>query len=103
MNRPTDTSIADDERRTPFHLLDLEFAGAMCETWAEGLKGDRRPNNWKKLPWDRTIHDKYVGAIMRHLREYLSTTDPERRRQAMAAIGCNANILWYYSDRKIEQ
>jgi hypothetical protein len=35
--------------KTPFHLLDLDFAAAMCENWQEGLKDGRVENGWKKL------------------------------------------------------
>jgi hypothetical protein len=76
--------------KTPFHLLDLSFAAAMCRCFEEGIKDGRKANDWKELPKDQETFDKYKAKILRHLKELEDTNDPKHA----AAIACCANILW---------
>jgi hypothetical protein len=81
--------------KTPFHHADLGFLAAMCETFAAGVKHDRAPGDWKRLPWPAS-REEYVAKVLRHLRDYTEATTPEERAAHAAAIGCNANILWHH-------
>jgi hypothetical protein len=83
--------------KTPFHLLDLGFAAAMCRNWEAGIKEGRTANDWETLPRTNETRERYAAKIMRHLHEYV-----EQRGVAaehLAAIACNANILWHIEGR----
>jgi hypothetical protein len=83
--------------KTPFHLLDLGFCAAMCRNWEAGIKDGRKANDWETLPQTNETRERYAAKIMRHLHEYV-----EQRGVAaehLAAIACNANILWHIAGR----
>jgi hypothetical protein len=83
--------------KTPFHLLDLGFCAAMCRNWEAGIKEGRTANDWETLPQTNETRDRYAAKVLRHLHEYV-----EQRGVAaehLAAIACNANILWHVEGR----
>jgi hypothetical protein len=83
--------------KTPFELLDLGFCAAMCRNWEAGIKEGRTANDWETLPRTNETREQYAAKIMRHLHEYV-----EQRGVAvehLAAIACNANILWHVEGR----
>jgi hypothetical protein len=83
--------------KTPFELLDLGFCAAMCRNWEAGIKDGRVANGWETLPRTNETRDRYVAKILRHLQRYV-----EQRGVAvehLAAIACNANILWHIEGR----
>jgi hypothetical protein len=65
----------------------------MCENWQSGIKNDRTANDWKKYKITQPNIDVYEGALMRHLHGAKKTSGKERQKH-LAAIACNANILW---------
>lgn len=77
--------------KTRFELLDLDFAAAMCNNFEEGIKGNRMPNGWKNMKPTPETMMRYRAKILRHLHNYGTTGNP----QDLAAIACNANILWH--------
>jgi hypothetical protein len=83
--------------KVPFHLLDLGFCAAMCRNWEAGIKEGRTANDWETLPRTNETRERYAAKIMRHLHGYV-----EQRGVAaehLAAIACNANILWHIEGR----
>ena len=85
--------------KTPFELLDLGFAAAMCRSWADGVKHGRTANDWQYLPRTEETRDQYVAKVLRHLQAYVETSDRGARCEHAAAIACDANILWHLSGR----
>lgn len=80
--------------KTPFHLVDLDFVAAMCNVYRAGLTTPgREPNGWKLLAWDDEHREEYVSKILRHLHAFTQTGS----REDLAAIACNANILWHHA------
>ena len=84
--------------KTPFELLDLDFAAAMCENFAAGVAQDpdREPNGWQTMDWDSPTESLYEAKILRHLHEWRRTRDPRH----LAAIACDANIIWTHAEKK---
>ena len=95
--RGCEKAAAEAEGKTRFELLDLDFAAALCDKDAAGVRGERIPNGWKKMEWTPEMEALYVAKVLRHLRGFVRATSPEEKRQEAAAIGCNANILHYHS------
>jgi hypothetical protein len=92
--------LLEDSNKTPFHLLDLDFCAAMCENFQEGLTGDRVENGWKSLKSTTENLNKYEGALMRHFHLAKKAVLSEDRKKHLAAIACNANILWSMEGNK---
>jgi len=78
-------------KKTRFDLLDLNFAAAMCDNMEDGLKDDRTVNGWKGMDWNVDLLEAYEAKILRHLHAWQTTGDV----QHLAAIACNANIIWH--------
>jgi len=85
--------------KTPFHLLDLDFAVDMCVNYAEGVKDGRKENGWKDMKWTPEIEAEYKAKILRHLHGFEKTHDVKN----LAAIACNANIISYHTKKQREQ
>lgn len=86
--------------KTRFELLDLGFAAEMCGNWEKGVKGNRLPNDWESIEQTSENKDKYVAKILRHLQGYVESESPAEMTQHLAAIACNANILWHLEGRR---
>ena len=76
--------------KTRFDLLDLDFAAAMADTFAEGVKDGRTAGDWKNHPKTAETRDRYRAKILRHLHEFTNGGG----RDHLAAIACDACILW---------
>ena len=88
-----------DVGKTPFAFLDFSFLAAMAECWSNGLQGTDEPFSWMRLlPWTADKENSYLSALMRHLALYRRTRDPKH----LAAVACNANILWHYARKSTE-
>ncbi len=85
--------------KTPFQLLDLGFAAAMCRNWEAGIKHGRTADDWQFLKDTDETKSTYVAKILRHLRAYIETEDSAAQCGHAAAIACNANILWHIAGR----
>jgi hypothetical protein len=94
------TLVQQPEPKTPFELLDLGFAAAMCHSWQLGVKHGRTANDWQHLPRTDGTRDRYVAKILRHLQAYVEAGDDRAVRcEHAAAIACDANILWHVEGR----
>ena len=89
--------VCDIDPRTPAPvLIDLNFVAAMEKCFAAGNKNDRKPNDWRDMPYTKNTHDVYLSKILRHAASsYSGTFSGETKRQHLAAVACNANILWH--------
>jgi hypothetical protein len=87
------------ETKTPFELLDLGFAAAMCRNWEAGVKHGRTANDWETLPRTAETRDRYVAKVLRHLQAYVEAEGDGERCEHAAALACNANILWHVAGR----
>jgi hypothetical protein len=77
-------------------LLDADFLQAMEKCFAAGNKNGRKPNDWKDREYTKNLHDVYLSKIMRHAASsYSGTFTGETKREHLAAVACNANILWH--------
>lgn len=87
-------------KKIPFELADLDFIGEMCKNFEAGLKDGRKPNDWKNIEPTPLNLNTHTGKIMRHLHN-VSTMDleVEDARRDLAAIACNANILYRMAER----
>jgi hypothetical protein len=89
----TDTEESE-ERDPPMSLIDLRFMGAMATCFKGGIKDGRKAFDWMLIKPDTENAQKYRGKILRHLLDAALTEDMPRAMQHMAAIACDANILW---------
>ena len=92
------TQNEQQEQKIPFHLLDLDFCAAMCENWQAGVKNGRQLNDWYFLKGEENKR-KYESKILRHLHGAKKTFGEDRKKH-LAAIACNANILWSMESKK---
>ncbi len=88
-----DTAMKDGKLQ--MELVDLDFVADMSLQLMGGLKGDRQPDDWKKLDPVKYL-PKYRGAVLRHLRAAHTpgATDPETGASHWAAVAVNAMICW---------
>lgn len=79
--------------------VDVDFMGAMDENWREGAdRPGRSPNDWKDIPWDEEQEQIYTHKLLRHFAQSRNLEmSTKQRRKHLAAVACNANILWYHS------
>lgn len=93
----------EPEHKTPFELLDLDFAAAMCGCWQAGIKDGRRANGWKNMEWTPDTEQEYKAKILRHLQAYFNADSPKEAQQHAVAIACDANILWFHEEGKNDE
>ena len=75
--------------KTQYSLLDPKFLKAMADNMAEGIKGDRKADDWKELDWkDPEVRRQYKDALLRHVLE----------DENWAAVACNAMFLWSWGE-----
>jgi len=79
--------------KTPFHLLDFDFLAAMAENMRKGLTEGREEHDWYKIEPTQKNIEEYFSAAMRHLMKGVPGRGGER--EALAAVACNAMIMWY--------
>lgn len=84
-----------------FELFDFDFAAAMCDNWAEGIKDGRQANDWQTMEWDKETRAKYLGKTLRHMYQCINATNPGEAKKHAAAVACNANILWRRESEKV--
>ena len=80
----------ETDHKPPMELLDLDFAAAMADVFGAGVKDGRAAGDWRGHPQTDETRDKYRAKILRHLREYTNGNG----REHLAAIACDACILW---------
>jgi hypothetical protein len=74
------------------------WLASIADNWARGIKGDRVAFNWMSMHWDTDVEDKYLAKALRHLAQADMAVNAENRIKHLAALFCNANILWRRCD-----
>lgn len=72
-------------------LVDAGFIMAMAEVLEAGLKGARKREDWQRIPRPQAL-EECRDALLRHA----FGQGPEDERQHLAAVACNAMILWWH-------
>jgi hypothetical protein len=49
------------------------------------------------MAWTKQMEGLYTAKILRHLKAFYAETDHSARLQHMAAIACDANIVWHHT------
>ena len=94
---PDPKANIDGVKKAPMHLADLKYLTAMCNSFEDGLRGDRAANGWKDLKWTIATEAEYIAKVLRHLHAYSCADTEQEKRIHAAAIGCNGNILWHHA------
>lgn len=78
-------------------LVDDEFTDAMHQEFYKGANKDGRAYfDWKRLKWDSDKELLYIAKLLGHVAIGIRAGDYQTRRRHLAAVACNANILWYH-------
>ena len=69
----------------------------MAKCFYAGIKGNRKAHDWQDIPNTIENRDKYLSKIVRHASKgyYSDPTKLNEQRKHLAAVACNANILWH--------
>lgn len=76
------------------HLSVGHFLSAISANWASGLKDGRKAFDWMMMNWNMYVEGLYVAKTMRHLIQADTSQTPDLINKHLAALFCNANILW---------
>jgi hypothetical protein len=74
------------------------FADAVDECFARGVKGGRKAGDWKHIEPTEVNYSLYQEKVRSHLTRFDITGDPAH----LAAVACNAEILWEMAFREGE-
>lgn len=88
--------LFNDENET---LIDIKFVEAMERCFKAGIKEDRKANDWKEIALTDENIKKYFAKINRHAARAFLCDSYENGMPHLAAIACNANILWHMFNR----
>lgn len=67
---------------------------AIADNWLLGIKGDRKAFDWHTMHWDDGTETLYIAKTVRHLVQADMALTLEDKIKHLAALFCNANILW---------
>jgi hypothetical protein len=70
------------------------FLNSIADNWLEGIKDEREAFDWQKMEWTEAIELAYIAKTMRHFVQVDMVVTLDERVQHLAALFCNANILW---------
>lgn len=77
--------------------LDERFLDAMADCFYRGVrKNGRAFNDWKTRKWDNNLKLLYTSKLIGHVAKGIRAATAEERRKHLAAVACNANILWHH-------
>lgn len=78
--------------------VDDDFIDAMADNFYNGVLQNtgRQHYDWKKLKWDHKWQLLYTSKLIGHLAAANRAESAEDRKMHLAAVACNANILWYH-------
>lgn len=71
---------------------------AIADNWMEGIKGSRKAFDWRTMPWDNSVEEAYLAKTLRHLVQSDMALTLDDKIKHLAALFCNANILWRRCD-----
>lgn len=79
-------------------LVDYDFLHAMDTCLVDGaMKPNRTLGDWKKRKWSLEQNALYAAKILGHLARAMRAGNTDDARRHIAAIACNAWILWYHA------
>lgn len=92
-------------RKTPYHLIPLQFVAAMSEVMQAGL--DEHPEyasgEWLEAV-DDTFYEEHYSALLRHVEKADSvSTKGASSKSHWAAVACNAMMLWQWEQNKCDE
>jgi hypothetical protein len=90
-------TIENDKKKPEMALVPFDFIAAMADNFERGLKDGRKAFDWKKIEWNDAETLKYFSKLMRHL---MSAAEGKTDCDHLAAVACNAAILWHH-ERKL--
>ena len=70
------------------------WLSSIADNWRDGIRGSRIAFNWMNMRWDTDVEAKYLAKALRHLSQADMACNAESRINHLAAVFCNANILW---------
>ena len=77
--------------------LDNDFLDAMADCFHKGVKKDGRAfDDWKTMDWGDNMQLLYTSKLIGHMAKGIRGDDPHERRKHLAAVACNANIIWHH-------
>lgn len=77
------------------NLLSIgRFLNAIADNWLDGIKDERIAFGWQDMHWDKSVEMAYVAKALRHFVQVDMATTADEKIQHLAALFCNANILW---------
>lgn len=71
---------------------------AIANNWYDGIKGGREAFDWMKMNWDHSVEEVYIAKTLRHLVQADMSFTLTDKIKHLAALFCNANILWRRCD-----
>lgn len=74
------------------------FLSAVADNWHYGVRGKRESFDWMRMRWDNNVSNAYVAKTLRHFIEADRATTQDDQLKHLAALFCNANILWRRCD-----
>ena len=74
--------------KIPMALVSLVFMSKMAQILQGGIKGNRKPNDWKLIPWTEDTKLEFQSSLLRHLMD-----------GNYPAVAVNAMILEYHEGR----
>ena len=78
-------------------LVDDEFCDAMHDCFYKGMQKDGRVKwDWKRLKWNENTQLLYTAKLLGHMAQGLRAETAAERCEHLAAVACNANILWHH-------
>ena len=78
-------------------LVDDEFCDAMHDCFYKGMQENGYVKwGWKRLKWDHETQLLYTAKLLGHVAKGIRAETAEERREHLAAVACNANILWHH-------
>lgn len=74
------------------------FLAAISDNWSNGVKNHREPFDWIDMEWNPQVESIYMAKTLRHLVQADLARNSEIHIKHLAALFCNANILWRRCD-----
>ena len=78
-------------------FLDEDFLDSMADCFCKGSTKDGRAYfDWKRLKWNPDLKLLYTSKLIGHMANGIRANTAKERREHLAAVACNANILWHH-------
>lgn len=78
-------------------LVDEDFIDAMHSEFYAGCdKQGRQYWDWKNIKWSNEQKLLYTAKLIGHMAKSIRAETSEERLKHLAAVACNANILWHH-------